>query len=268
MDNSDYTYEALVKRVWANGQIKQDRTGVGTLSLTGGQIRYDLAEGFPLITTKKVFLRGVIEELLWFIRGSTNAWELRDKDVHIWDAWADPDTGELGPVYGKQWRSWVDRDGHTHDQLLDAIDLLRTNPDSRRIIVNAWNVGELDQMALPPCHMMFQFITRGNKLDCVVTQRSADMLLGVPFDIASYALLTMLVAQQTGFELGELVWNGGDCHIYNNHREQVELQMSREPRALPHMVIDHEQSILNYTVMNFHLIGYEPWPAIKAPVAI
>ena len=262
------TYEDLVRYVYENGIEKTDRTGTGTVSITGGQIRYDLAKGFPLITTKRVFLRGVIEELLWFIRGSTNAWELRDKGVHIWDAWADPETGELGPVYGKQWRRWVDRDGHTHDQLIDATETLRSEPDSRRIIVNAWNVGELDQMALPPCHVMFQFITRGDKLDCVVTQRSADMLLGVPFDIASYALLTMLVAQQTGFELGELVWNGGDCHIYNNHREQVELQMSREPRALPHMVIDHEQSILDYTGENFHLIGYDPWPTIKAPVAV
>lgn len=263
-----HTYEDLVRYVYENGTEKADRTNTGTVSITGGQIRYDLAKGFPLITTKRVFIRGVIEELLWFIRGSTNARELSDKGVHIWDAWADPETGELGPVYGKQWRSWVDRDGHTHDQLIDAIETLRLEPDSRRIIVNAWNVGELDQMALPPCHVMFQFITRGDKLDCVVTQRSADMLLGVPFDIASFALLTMLVAQQTGFELGELVWNGGDCHIYNNHREQVELQMSREPRALPHMVIDHELSILDYTVMNFHLIGYDPWPAIKAPVAV
>lgn len=262
-----HTYEDLVRYVYEHGKYKDDRTGTGTFSVTGGQIRYDLREGFPLITTKRVFLRGVIEELLWFIRGSTNAHELRDKGVHIWDAWA-PEDGDLGPVYGYQWRNWVGADGLAHDQLLKAINTLRQNPESRRIIVNAWNVGDLDKMALPPCHMMFQFVVQNGRLDCVVTQRSADMLLGVPFDIASYAALTLLVAQQTDLIPGELIWNGGDCHIYANHVDQVKEQLSREPRQLPLMAVTPRESILDYTYEDFMLIGYDPWPAIKAPVAI
>lgn len=262
-----HTYEDLVRYVHRNGVTKEDRTGTGTISVTGGQIRYNLADGFPLITTKRVFLRGVIEELLWFIRGSTNAHELAEKDVHIWDAWT-PADGDLGPVYGYQWRNWTGADGHTHDQLLNAINLLREDPSSRRIIVSAWNVGDLHKMALLPCHMMFQFIVTDGRLDCVVTQRSADMLLGVPFDIASYALLTMMVAQQTGLEPGELVWNGGDCHIYSNHFEQVAEQLSRDVRPLPQMYITPRRSILDYTVEDFNLIGYDPHPAIKAPVAV
>lgn len=263
------TYEDLVKYVFENGIEKTDRTGTGTISITGGQIRYNLAEGFPLITTKRVFLRGVLEELLWFIRGSTNAHELRDKNVNIWNEWADPVTGELGPVYGYQWRNWqgAEGEGH-HDQLFDAIDLLRNNPDSRRIIVSAWNVADLHKMALPPCHMMFQFVVTNNRLDCVVTQRSADMLLGVPFDIASYAALTMMVAQQTNLNPGELIWNGGDCHIYSNHMTQVKEQLSREPRPLPRMELAPRESILDYTIEDFQIIGYDPYPAIKAPVAV
>lgn len=209
----------------------------------------------------------MIEELLWFIRGSTNAHELRDKGVHIWDAWA-PEDGDLGPVYGYQWRNWVGSDGSIHDQLLTAILTLKQNPESRRIIVNAWNVGDLDKMALPPCHMMFQFVVQNGRLDCIVTQRSADMLLGVPFDIASYAALTLLVAKQVDLIPGELVWNGGDCHIYANHVNQVKEQLTREPKQLPYMVITPKESILDYTYEDFMLIGYDPWPAIPAPVAI
>ena len=263
-----HTYEDLVRFVYEHGKLKEDRTGTGTFSITGGQIRYNLAEGFPLITTKKVFLRGVIEELLWFIRGSTNALELSDNGVHIWDAWA-PENGELGPVYGYQWRLWVGADSIVHDQLMTAIETLRNNPESRRIIVNAWNVSDLDKMALPPCHVMFQFVVQQDyRLDCVVTQRSADMLLGVPFDIASYAALMLMVAQQVGLTPGELVWNGGDCHIYTNHVSQVKEQLSREPKPLPLIVLTRQPSILDYTYDDFRLIGYDPWPAIKAPVAV
>lgn len=262
------TYEDLLMHTYIEGVTKQDRTGVGTISISGGQIRYDLSQGFPLITTKKVFLRGVIEELLWFIRGSTNAHELRDKNVNIWNEWADPVTGELGPVYGFQWRNWVGSDGRTHDQLLNAIETLKTDPNSRRIIVTAWNPGDLDKMALPPCHMMFQFIVRDGKLDCIVTQRSADMLLGVPFDIASYAILTALVAHHTNLKLGELIWNGGDCHIYLNHFTQVATQLSRDIRPLPTMSISWKPSILDYSIEDFELLNYDPHPAIKARVAI
>lgn len=263
-----HTYEDLLAYVYNKGVSKDDRTGVGTISVTSGQIRYDLAEGFPLITTKRVFRRGVIEELLWFIRGSTNARELSDKGVHIWDAFADPVTGDLGPVYGYQWRNWTGNDGHTYDQLLGAIETLRNDPYSRRIIVNAWNVGDLDKMKLPPCHMMFQLIVRDGRLDCVVTQRSADMLLGVPFDIASYAFLLTMIAQQVGLEPGELVWNGGDCHIYKNHFNQVAEQLSRDPRPLPTLALAPRESITSYQVDDFVIAGYNPHPAISAPVAV
>lgn len=267
MSRNKNSYEALVQKVWTTGTIKQDRTGVGTISMSGGQIRYDLSKSFPLITSKKVFLRGVIAELLWFLRGSTNAHELSDQNVHIWDAWAAED-GELGPVYGYQWRNWVGSDGTTHDQIHNALEMLRNDPYSRRIIVNAWNVGDLDKMALPPCHMMFQFIVNNGRLDCIVTQRSADMFLGVPFDIASYALLTMMFAQQAGLKPGELIWNGGDCHLYLNHLKQAQELMGRKPRALPQMQINKAPSILDYHVSDFEVIGYNPHPIIKAPVAI
>ena len=262
------TYEDLVKRVYEHGVIKKDRTGTGTISITGGQIRYDLAKGFPLITSKKTFLRGVLEELLWFLRGSTNARELSDKNVNIWNEWADPETGDLGPVYGYQWRNWRGTDGYVHDQILNAIKTLRADPTSRRVIVSAWNVGDLDKMALPPCHLLFQFIEQNGKLDCVVTQRSADMFLGVPFDIASYAALTMMFAHQVGLEPGELVWNGGDCHIYLNHLEQVQELLSRGLRALPRMYITHAPSILEYDIANFTLTDYDPHPAIKGEVSV
>lgn len=262
------TYEDLIKYVYENGIIKADRTGTGTISITGGQIRYDLAEGFPLITSKRTFLRGVLEELLWFLRGSTNARELAEKGVHIWDAWADPETGELGPVYGYQWRNWVGYDGRMHDQIIRAYRSIKNDPTSRRIIVSAWNVGDLDKMALPPCHLLFQFVVRGDKLDCVVTQRSADMFLGVPFDIASYAALTMMFAQQTGLYPGELIWNGGDCHIYLNHLEQVRELLSREQRALPTLGISRASSILDYEIDNFTLVGYNPHPPIKGEVSV
>lgn len=265
----DYTYEALVRRVWQEGTIKSDRTGVGTISISGGQIRYDLAKGFPLITTKRVFLRGALEELLWFLRGSTNAHELRDKNVNIWNEWADPITGELGPVYGYQWRNWAGKDGEGfHDQILDVMDLLRSDPMSRRIIVSAWNVADLRKMALPPCHMMFQLIVRDGKLDCIVTQRSADMFLGVPFDIASYAMLTTMFAQQAGLGLGELVWNGGDCHLYLNHLKQAKELLTREPRPFPQLELNRATSIVDYQVEDFKVTGYDPHPTIKAPVAV
>lgn len=262
-----HNYENLVHSVLTEGFAKNDRTGVGTVSLTGGQIIYDLSKGFPLITTKRVFFRGVIEELLWFLRGSTNAQELASKGVHIWDAWASED-GELGPVYGAQWRHWPAPDGAAYDQITSAIELVRTDPASRRIIVSAWNVAELDKMALPPCHMMFQLIVQGDRLDCVVTQRSADMFLGVPFDIASYALLTTMFAQQTGFTPGKLIWNGGDCHIYNNHREQVLEMLNRLPLEFPRLTLREASSIFDYKAEDITLEGYSPWPAISAPVAV
>lgn len=261
-------YLDLLKDVRENGVIKSDRTGVGTRSVFGRQIRFDLGEGFPLLTTKKVFLKGIIHELLWFLKGDTNIKYLVDNGVHIWDEWAD-ENGNLGSVYGKQWRSWETTDGRCVDQISDLIDLIRNHPDSRRMLVCAWNPGEVDRMALPPCHCLFQFYVAEGKLSCQLYQRSADIFLGVPFNIASYALLTMMLAQECGLEPGEFVHTFGDLHLYLNHTEQADLQLSREPRPLPRMVLNPEvRSVFDFKYEDFRLEGYDPHPAIKAPVAV
>jgi thymidylate synthase len=252
----------------AHGDHKTDRTGTGTVSVFGGQLRFDLQKGFPLITTKKVHLKSIIYELLWFLKGETNTAYLKEHGVSIWDEWAD-ENGELGPVYGKQWRSWEAKDGKVIDQISEAIELIKHSPDSRRIIVNAWNVGEIKQMALMPCHTMFQFYVANGKLSCQLYQRSADLFLGVPFNIASYALLTMMMAQVCGLEAGDFVHTFGDAHIYNNHMDQVNLQLSREARPYPTMKINPDvKSIFDFTFEDFTVEGYEPHPGIKAPVAI
>lgn len=300
-------YQDLLRHIMENGVDKTDRTGIGTKSVFGYQMRMDLNEGFPLLTTKKVFLRGIIHELLWFLKGETNIKYLVDNNVHIWDEWPfasylkanklegkypryseqwyekkkefisrikqDEEFakkwGELGPVYGKQWRKWEAMDGTIVDQIAKAVDLLKNNPDSRRIIVNAWNPGELHKMALTPCHAMFQFYVAGGKLSCQMYQRSADTFLGVPFNIASYALLTMMMAQVTGLEYGDFVITFGDVHIYTNHFEQVELQLSREPRPLPEMRINQEvKCIDDFNIEDFELLNYNPYPVIKAPIAV
>lgn len=260
-------YEDLLRRVLAEGAPKADRTGTGTRSIFGAQMRFDLSDSFPLITTKKVHLKSIIHELIWFLKGDTNVKYLRENGVTIWDEWADGQ-GDLGPVYGVQWRSWPTPEGEHIDQVAQVIETLRRNPDSRRIIVSAWNVGDLDDMALAPCHAFFQFHVADGKLSCQLYQRSADMFLGVPFNIASYALLTMMVAQQTGLEPGEFVWTGGDCHIYDNHVEQVEKQLAREPFPYPHMRIRERDSIDDYEYDDFELVGYQHHPGIKAPVAV
>ena len=261
-------YLELLRRVKDTGARKADRTGIGTLSLFGQQMRFDLSQGFPLVTTKKVHLRSIICELLWFLRGDTNVAWLREQGVTIWDEWAN-EQGELGPVYGKQWRAWPAPDGRTIDQVSQVVDQLRRNPDSRRIIVSAWNVGELDQMALMPCHAFFQFYVADRKLSCQLYQRSADMFLGVPFNIASYALLTHMLAQQCDLDIGEFVWTGGDCHLYLNHLEQAELQLQREPRPLPTLQIRRRPaSIFDYQYEDFEIVNYQFHPAIKAPVAV
>jgi thymidylate synthase len=261
-------YLELLRRVKETGARKADRTGTGTLSLFGQQMRFDLSQGFPLVTTKKVHVRSVICELLWFLRGETNVAWLREQGVTIWDEWAD-DNGELGPVYGKQWRSWPAPDGRAIDQVSQVVEQLRTNPDSRRIIVSAWNVGELDQMALMPCHAFFQFYVADRKLSCQLYQRSADMFLGVPFNVASYALLTHMMAQQCDLDVGEFVWTGGDCHLYLNHLEQAELQLQREPLPLPALRIRRRPaSIFDYQYEDFEIVNYQFHPAIKAPVAV
>ena len=261
-------YLDLLRRVKETGARKADRTGTGTLSLFGQQMRFDLSQGFPLVTTKKVHVRSVICELLWFLRGETNVAWLREQGVTIWDEWAD-EQGELGPVYGKQWRSWPAPDGRTIDQVSQVVEQLRTNPDSRRIIVSAWNVGELDQMALMPCHAFFQFYVADRKLSCQLYQRSADMFLGVPFNVASYALLTHMMAQQCDLDVGEFVWTGGDCHLYLNHLEQAELQLQREPLPLPALRIRRRPaSIFDYQYEDFEIVNYQFHPAIKAPVAV
>jgi thymidylate synthase len=258
----------LMRRVRDTGARKTDRTGTGTLSLFGQQMRFDLAQGFPLVTTKKVHLRSIIAELLWFLRGETNVAWLREQGVTIWDEWAD-ESGELGPVYGKQWRAWPAPDGRTIDQISQVVDQLRASPDSRRIIVSAWNVGELDQMALMPCHAFFQFYVADQKLSCQLYQRSADLFLGVPFNIASYALLTHMLAQQCDLGVGEFVWTGGDCHLYLNHLEQADLQLQREPMPLPSLRIRRRPaSIFDYQYEDFEIVNYQFHPAIKAPVAI
>jgi thymidylate synthase len=261
-------YHDLLKHILENGTKKTDRTGTGTISVFGYQMRFNLQDGFPLVTTKKVHTKSIIHELLWFIKGETNTAYLKENGVSIWDEWAD-ENGDLGPVYGKQWRSWEAPNGQVIDQLKDVLNQLKKSPDSRRIIVSAWNVGELSQMALMPCHAFFQFYVADNKLSCQLYQRSADVFLGVPFNIASYALFTMMVAQECGLEAHEFIWTGGDTHIYSNHLEQVEKQLSREPRKLPKMTLNPEvKSIFDFKFEDFTLSEYDPYPGIKAPVAI
>ena len=261
-------YQDLLRLVRDHGTRKADRTGTGTLSVFGHQMRFDLRHGFPLVTTKKVHLKSVVHELLWFLRGDTNVAYLREHGVSIWDAWADAD-GELGPVYGKQWRSWPTPDGGSIDQIAEVLHQLRTQPDSRRIIVSAWNVGELSKMALMPCHAFFQFHVAEGRLSCQLYQRSADLFLGVPFNIASYALLTHMVAEQCALDVGDFVWTGGDCHLYLNHLEQVDLQLAREPRPLPTLaILRRPHSLFDYAFDDFDFRGYDPHPAIRAPVAV
>jgi thymidylate synthase len=261
-------YLDLMQHVLDHGTRKSDRTGTGTTSVFGYQMRFDLAKGFPLVTTKKCHLKSIIHELLWFLQGSTNIKYLKENGVSIWDEWAD-ENGELGPVYGKQWRSWEAVDGRVIDQIRIAVDTIKNNPDSRRIIVSAWNVGELDRMALAPCHAFFQFYVADGKLSCQLYQRSADIFLGVPFNIASYALLTMMMAQVCGLQYGDFVHTFGDAHLYSNHMEQVALQLSREPRPLPIMKINPAiKDVFSFKFEDFVLEGYDPHPAIKAPVAV
>ncbi len=261
-------YLELLERIRSRGVRKADRTGTGTLSLFAEQLRFDLGAGFPLVTTKKVHLPSVVYELLWVLRGETNVAWLREHGVSIWDEWADAQ-GELGPVYGRQWRAWGTADGRRIDQIAAAVELLRRDPDSRRIIVSAWNVGELEHMALMPCHAFFQFHVAAGRLSCQVYQRSADVFLGVPFNIASYALLTHMVAQQTDLTPGELVWTGGDCHLYLNHLEQAQLQLAREPYPLPQLVLRRRPATLfDYVYEDFEFVNYRHHPAIKAPVAV
>jgi thymidylate synthase len=261
-------YLDLLRQVLDHGTQKNDRTGTGTVSIFGAQLRFDLNAGFPLLTTKKVHLKSIIHELLWFLKGDTNVKYLKDNGVSIWDDWAKPD-GDLGPVYGYQWRSWPAPDGRHIDQIAQVIDMLKKNPDSRRIIVSAWNVADLDKMALMPCHAFFQFYVANGKLSCQLYQRSADMFLGVPFNIASYALLTLMVAQVCGLKPGDFVHTFGDTHVYNNHMDQVKEQLSRSPRALPVMKLNPAvKNILDFKYEDFTLEGYDPHPLIKAPVAV
>ena len=263
-----HQYLELLKHVRERGVRKDDRTGTGTLSVFGHQMRFDLTQGFPLVTTKKLHLRSIIYELLWFLRVDTNVKYLRDHGVTIWDEWAD-ENGELGPIYGKQWRSWPTPDGRAIDQISRAIDLIRRNPDSRRIIVNAWNVGELEDMSLTPCHALFQFWVAQGRLSCQLYQRSADIFLGVPFNIASYALLTHMFAQQCDLEVGEFIWTGGDCHLYVNHLAQADEQLQRTPYALPRLVIERKPpSIFEYDFEDFSILDYRSHPSIKAPIAV
>jgi thymidylate synthase len=261
-------YLDLLRHIREHGTRKSDRTGTGTLSVFGHQMRFDLAQGFPLVTTKKLHLRSIIYELLWFLRGETNVKYLRDHGVSIWDEWADEE-GELGPVYGRQWRSWPGPDGKSIDQISRTIDLIRRNPDSRRILVSAWNVGELELMALTPCHALFQFWIADGRLSCQLYQRSADVFLGVPFNIASYALLAHMFAQQCDLEPGEFIWTGGDCHLYSNHLQQADEQLARTPYPLPKLEINRRPpSIFEYDFEDFAIVGYEAHPHIKAPVAV
>lgn len=261
-------YLDLVKRVMDEGVEKKDRTGTGTKSVFGHQMRFDLAKGFPVLTTKKLHLKSIIRELLWFINGDTNVKYLQDNGVRIWNEWADSE-GNLGPIYGAQWRHWLDAKGREHDQLKEAIEMIKTNPDSRRIIVNAWNVGQLEEMHLPPCHLMYQFYVANGKLSLQLYQRSADIFLGVPFNIASYALLLQMVAQVTGLEAGTFVHTLGDAHLYTNHLEQARLQLTRAPRPLPRMEINPEvKNIEGFGYEDFQLVGYDPHPHIKAEVSV
>lgn len=261
-------YLDLLRHILDHGQEKKDRTGTGTISTFGYQMRFDLSQGFPILTTKKVHLKSVIYELLWMLRGDTNIKFLKDHGVTIWDEWADA-AGDLGPVYGAQWRSWRTKEGGIVDQIAQVVEMIRKNPESRRMIVSAWNVGELHQMALMPCHAFFQFYVAGGKISCQLYQRSADVFLGVPFNIASYSLLTLMMAQATGLEAGEFIHTFGDVHIYLNHREQVRLQLSRDPRPLPAMRLNPAvKDIFGFQYEDFNLENYDPHPAIKAPVAV
>ncbi len=261
-------YQDLLRHIRDNGTLKEDRTGTGTTSVFGYQMRFDLSKGFPCVTTKKLHLRSIIIELLWFLKGDTNIKFLTDNNVRIWDEWAD-ENGNLGPVYGHQWRSWPDGNGGTIDQITKLVDQIKNNPDSRRLLVSAWNVADVDNMALPPCHTMFQFYVANGKLSCQLYQRSADTFLGVPFNIASYALLTMMLAQVCDLEVGDFVHTFGDAHIYSNHMEQVELQLSREPRPLPTMEINPAiKDIFSFKYEDFNLINYDPHPHIKGAVAV
>ena len=261
-------YEDLMRHVRDHGTLKSDRTGTGTKSVFGHQMRFNLADGFPLITTKKVHMRSIVLELLWFLRGERNVQWLQERGCTIWDEWA-RDDGDLGPVYGVQWRSWPTPGGGHIDQIAQVVQQLKTNPDSRRILVSAWNVAELDQMALMPCHALFQFYVADGKLSCQLYQRSADIFLGVPFNIASYALLTHMLAQQCDLAVGDFIWTGGDCHLYANHAEQVETQLARSPLPFPQLQIHRRPaSIFNYALEDFEVIGYQHHPAIKAPVAV
>ena len=261
-------YLDLLRRIKTEGVVRGDRTGTGTKGVFGHQMRFDLSEGFPLLTTKKVFLKGVIHELLWFLRGETNIGYLHEHNVRIWDEWADPD-GNLGPVYGAQWRHWVAPDGRIIDQISEVLRQIRTTPDSRRMIVSAWNVGQLDQMALMPCHALFQFYVADGKLSCQLYQRSADMFLGVPFNIASYALLTLMIAQVTGLKPGEFIHSLGDAHIYRNHFDQVRLQLTRQPRPLPVMKLNPQVTdLFDFRYEDFTLEGYDPYPHIKGEVSV
>ena len=261
-------YLDLIKHIKAQGNQKQDRTGTGTQSVFGHQMRFNLQDGFPMVTTKKLHLRSIIIELLWFLNGDTNIKYLKDNGVKIWDAWAD-ENGDLGPVYGEQWRSWKTADGKTVDQISKVVDTIKNNPDSRRMLVVAYNPGVVDEMALPPCHSLFQFYVANGKLSCQLYQRSCDVFLGLPFNIASYALLTHMIAQQCDLEVGDFVWSGGDTHIYSNHQEQTDLQLTREPFALPKLNIKRKpESLFDYTFEDFDIVGYEAHPSIKGAIAV
>jgi thymidylate synthase len=262
------SYQTLIRHILDQGQVKEDRTGVGTLSIFGHQMRFDLAKGFPLVTTKKCHLRSIIHELLWFLKGDTNIQYLQEQGVSIWNAWAN-DQGDLGPVYGHQWRSWSTQDNRSIDQIAQVIRDIKTQPDSRRLLVSAWNVGDLSEMALAPCHALFQFYVAQGRLSCQLYQRSCDVFLGLPFNIASYALLTMMIAQQCDLEPGEFIWTGGDTHLYMNHLEQARLQLTREPYPLPKMnILRRPASIDTYSFEDFALIDYQAHPHIKAPIAV
>lgn len=268
MTETNSSYEQLMAQVLEHGNQKTDRTGTGTLSIFGYQMRFDLAQGFPLVTTKKIHIKSIIYELLWFLRGDSNVRWLQEHGVSIWDEWADAD-GELGPVYGVQWRSWPAPDGSKVDQISNLIAQIKKTPDSRRLMVSAWNPAEVSQMALPPCHVLFQFYVANNKLSCQLYQRSADIFLGVPFNIASYALLTHMIAQQCDLEVGDFIWTGGDCHLYSNHLEQAKLQLSREPYAFPTLkILRRPESIFDYRYEDFEVENYQHHPHIKGDVAV
>ncbi len=261
-------YLEFMRHVKEHGAVKTDRTGTGTLSVFGHQMRFDLQQGFPLLTTKKVHLKSIIHELIWFLQGATNIAYLKENGVSIWDEWAD-ENGNLGPIYGYQWRSWPLPDGGHVDQISQVLEQIRSTPDSRRMIVSSWNVADVPNMKLPPCHAFFQFYVADGKLSCQLYQRSADIFLGVPFNIASYAILTHMMAQQAGLEVGDFIWTGGDCHLYSNHLEQVDLQLSRTPKELPRLVIKRKpDSLFDYRFEDFEVEGYDPHPGIKAPVAV